>query len=196
MPIYQIIETISEGKMFIWKIDETIDYLKQNVCLSEIEKEKFKSIKSQKQQLCFLAVRTIFKKANIEEKVFYKNGKKPTLEDGFISVSHSYPWAFVGVCKKKIGVDVEKIRENICSLSVKFTDYKTQDRTFLTKIWTVKESLFKSGGVGGVDFKKHLIYPYNTDDCALICHPLCKETYKVESFKIDDYIFSVLIKND
>lgn len=89
--------------------------------------------------------------------------KKPVIPNAFISLSHCEEGATA--CHSEdleVGIDIEVERQNIQSISSKFTSQKevekfqcsTQDAVQF--IWGIKESLFKLYGAGGIEFKDDL----------------------------------------
>ena len=106
------------------------------------------------------------------------NTKKPFLDDEMFqfSISHAGNYAAAIVSKKnRVGVDIEfntqkagKIKDKFLSkaeqeiigkiiwrqpVSIQ-TDF--QNDGLLTLAWSIKESMFKWYGTGGIDFKRHL----------------------------------------
>ena len=78
------------------------------------------------------------------------------------SLSHSFDYSAVTVSDKKVGVDVEKFRSKISKISHKFISVNEinligdQSIENLTKVWTIKEAVYKAFGFSGIDFKKNI----------------------------------------
>jgi phosphopantetheinyl transferase len=92
--------------------------------------------------------------------------KKPFLENEpyHFSISHCGDYAAVIVSKEyRVGVDIEIIHEKIGRIIPKFL---TDEECFLmprgaiesaaTLFWSVKESIYKWQGTGGIDFKEQI----------------------------------------
>ena len=92
--------------------------------------------------------------------------RKPFLEDEayHFSISHCGDYAAVIVSKEyRVGVDVELINDKIEKIIHKFLS--KQEKKLLhadavnktaTLLWSIKESVYKWKGSGGVDFIKHI----------------------------------------
>jgi phosphopantetheinyl transferase len=91
------------------------------------------------------------------------NGKPHLLNNKFISISHSFDYCGVIVSDVKVGLDIEKLRSKILNISNKFVSPSDRDLIKLdsieniTKIWTIKEAVFKAFGYSGIDFKENIL---------------------------------------
>ena len=101
--------------------------------------------------------------------------RKPFLENEayHFSISHSSDYAAVMVSSTcRVGVDVESVSEKVIKIKNKFLSAIEMDMVeslgahsfthhqssaLLTLAWSIKESLFKWHGSGGVDFKEQLV---------------------------------------
>ena len=98
-------------------------------------------------------VRQMLKKILPNHKIRYHENGQPYLEpfDKFVSVSHSFPYAVLAISEKKIGVDIEQVKDRIDKIKHKFlhpTEIDWLGRVeseieHLTAIWCIKEALFK-----------------------------------------------------
>lgn len=91
-------------------------------------------------------------------------------EEYHFSISHCGNYAAVMISKdRRVGVDIEIITPKIEKIKHKFLSERELEmakelsettyislQNILTGLWSVKESLFKWIGEGGVDFKEHL----------------------------------------
>lgn len=130
---------------------------------SVADHQRFAELKSEPKKQEFLWSRAALHCAGTDLKHIEYQGKKPVLNNGYISLSH---------CKKgvaavfseelEVGIDIETKRENLTRIAQKFTTeeeltrFDCEPHTALQFIWGIKESLFKLYGYGSVDFKEHL----------------------------------------
>jgi 4'-phosphopantetheinyl transferase len=121
--------------------------------------------------LQFLASRLLLKYLEPDfpfEKVMTGTGGKPFLPGGefYFSISHCGDYAAAIISKKSdVGIDVELINPKATKLNTKFLS-ETERALFKNKTdpaginrqstlcWSIKETMFKWYGKGGVDFKK------------------------------------------
>lgn len=199
---------IKSASVFVWEITETEQELFCENLLSDIDNKRFEKIKSDNHRRSFLAVRCLLQQIGIaRENLFYDSNGKPFLTNGqHISVSHSYKYAVVAIASEKIGIDIEKIQNRIERLAYRFTHWQpnmeatqVEKISALTKIWTIKESLYKVANVTAVDFKKHLIindfYPEKNEFLTRVQHPDCSEDYYTFCNEMEDFVWSLTILN-
>lgn len=201
MPLLRVFN-IFDAEIFIWKITESVEELQQKTTLQPSEKERFSTLKKEKNQLCFLAVRQLLKEANINN-LFYNSDGKPYLTDKFISISHSYPYAVIVVSGSKSGIDIEKKQEKIVRIAPKFTHHFSEEISEkniknLTKVWTSKEAIYKAFGMRGIDLKKNILLEnFNNENSsakAEINFNGKKEKYSVFWEELSDFILCLAVK--
>ncbi len=149
-------------KMGVWHITETEDFFLQQVPLQ-------KEITHWRKRLQHLAGRYLLKELYPDfplALIKIADTRKPFLEDEayHFSISHCEDYAAVIVSKEyRVGVDVELVNDKIEKIIHKFLS--RQEKTLLhpnnintaaTLLWSVKESVYKWKGSGGVDFIKHI----------------------------------------
>ena len=150
MPIFK--EIISEQtQILIWKYSEE-EKFSADLISDEKEFENLKQ-KSPKRLIEKQMVRQMLKKILPNHKIRYHENGQPYLEpfDKFVSVSHSFPYAVLAISEKKIGVDIEQVKDRIDKIKHKFlhpTEIDWLGRVeseieHLTAIWCIKEALFK-----------------------------------------------------
>jgi siderophore (surfactin) biosynthesis regulatory protein len=150
MPIFK--EIISEQtQILIWKYSEEEEF-SADLISDEKEFENLKQ-KSPKRLIEKQMVRQMLKKIMPNHKIKYYENGQPYLEpfDKFVSVSHSFPYAVLAISEKKIGVDIEQMKDRIDKIKHKFlhpTEIDWLGRVesgvgYLTAIWCIKEALFK-----------------------------------------------------
>jgi phosphopantetheinyl transferase len=149
-------------KMGVWHITETEDFFLPQVPLQ-------KEITHWRKRLQHLAGRYLLKELYPDfplSLIKIADTRKPFLEDEayHFSISHCGDYAAVIVSKEyRVGVDVELVNDKIENIIHKFLS--RQEKTLLhpndinttaTLLWSVKESVYKWKGSGGVDFIKHI----------------------------------------
>ena len=150
MPIFK--EIISEQtQILIWKYLEE-EKFSADLISDEKEFENLKQ-KSPKRLIEKQMVRHMLRKILPNHKIRYYENGQPYLEpfDKFVSVSHSFPYAVLAISEKKIGVDIEQVKDRIDKIKHKFlhpTEIDWLGRVeseieHLTAIWCIKEALFK-----------------------------------------------------
>ncbi|MFZ5552331.1 MAG: 4'-phosphopantetheinyl transferase family protein [Bacteroidota bacterium] len=145
----------------IWEITESEPELCQS--LEKTELEQSKSIKADKKRMEWLAVRNILDQMLPGGKITYLDNGKPEIKEGFISLSHCYPYAVVYFSgSSPVGTDIEKKSERILKIASRFlhpTDLNADQKSdigLLTLIWCCKEAVFKKHGGDTVNFGTHI----------------------------------------
>ena len=164
MPASVINDSISND-LLLWKLSETETQLSNLLNISLSSKSKLDLIKSSSQRRQFLGVQNLLNLHKIKNDMlsYDDNGKPHLLNNKFISISHSFDYCGVIVSDVKVGLDIEKLRSKILNISNKFVS--SSDRNLIkldsveniTKIWTIKEAVFKAFGYSGIDFKENIL---------------------------------------
>ncbi|MEJ6764826.1 MAG: 4'-phosphopantetheinyl transferase superfamily protein, partial [Flavobacteriaceae bacterium] len=149
----------------LWKLSETETELKNLLNPSTYPNSRLNLIKSSNQRKQFLGVQNLLKLLKINsDTLFYDNNGKPHLSNNkFISISHSFDYCGVIISDTKVGIDIEKFRPKILNISKKFiseSDWnliKLNSVENVTKVWTIKEAVFKAFGYSGIDFKENIL---------------------------------------
>lgn len=176
MALYKTLTISNTTKVFIWKIEETIDELKEGISLTESNQNRLASMKSDIHQKGFLSIRHLLKEVGLTDlDLIYDEHGKPNLTNGrFISITHSF--GFTGIIfsyESEVGIDIEKQRDKILKIAHKFTpieEYKTianHDALIskLTIVWGGKESLYKIYGKKKLRFLENIyIHDFNFSD--------------------------------
>jgi|TARA_B110000902_G_scaffold145234_1_gene167481 4'-phosphopantetheinyl transferase EntD len=174
MPLYKSLDLNSQTIVKIWKISESMEFFMNQIVLNPESLERVNRMKSELHQRGFLSVRMLLSEFGYtDEDLVYDSFGKPHFKDGkHISITHSYNFSAVVVSSKKVGVDIEKQREKITKIATKFIGFedsylKENDSKLiqkLTRIWCIKESLYKLYATPGMVFKKHfLVVPFGTE---------------------------------
>ena len=169
MPIIEDLIISKDTKLIVWEISETINDLKTEVMLSEDSLKLLHQRKSEIHKKQFLAIRNILKELSIDDQdLVYDESGKPFFIDGQnISFSHSDKYAAVIIGKQMIGIDIEirrdrilKIKEKFLGIELNYPGDLNADKALI--YWSIKESIFKTVGNSGIDFKKNiLVLPLN-----------------------------------
>lgn len=175
MALYKIVTIDDTTKVFIWKIEESVDDLKSGILLSENSLNRFNSMKSVLHQKGFLSIRHLLKEIDCTDAdLHYDDFGKPHLDKGYISITHSFEFTAIIYSEDKIvGIDIEKQRDKILKIAHKFTpiqEYNTIANvdaliSKLTIVWGAKESLYKIYGKKKLLFLHHIyIEDFSFDD--------------------------------
>ncbi|ARV07491.1 4-phosphopantetheinyl transferase [Polaribacter sp. SA4-10] len=167
MPLYKTLTISPSTNAFIWKIEESIEELKQGITLTESNEARMNSMKSNLHQKGFLSIRHLLKEVGLSDAdLQYDEYGKPHLTNGrYISITHSFEFtAIIFSNETPVGVDIEKQREKILKIAHKFTpieEYKTIANvdaliSKLTIVWGGKESLYKIYGKKKLHFIDHI----------------------------------------
>lgn len=189
--------------LFLWKLSETEIELNNHIDLSLSSISKLDLIKSSSQRKQFLGVQNLLKLHNINNgSLFYdKNGKPHLSNNKFISISHSFEYCGVIVSDVKVGLDIEKLRPKILNISKKFiseSDWnliKLSSVENVTKVWTIKEAVFKAFGHKAIDFKKNIIITsinkkFNKASVSISNNQIT-ENYNIEIYNFSQYLCCV-----
>jgi phosphopantetheinyl transferase len=112
----------------------------------------------------FLAIRNILKELSIDDQdLVYDESGKPSFRDGQnISFSHSDIYASVIIGKQVVGIDIEirrdrilKIKEKFLGIELNYPGDLNADKALI--YWNIKESIFKTVGNSGIDFRKNIL---------------------------------------
>jgi len=170
----------------LWRVEESIDELRQHLQLNEEEEHFYQTLKKNKRNLHWLSSRVLLRKL-LHTDEFIEVGStgkgKPILInfDYELSISHSFDYAAVIISKNKVGVDIERMGEKIRIIRDRFLSKEEiagmknpDDLRELYIYWGIKESMYKLEGKGDLNFKKHLIVspfdPSNEGDAACMIH--------------------------
>ena len=202
MPLYKTITVSKNTKVFIWKIEESIETLKSNILLTSKNEARLNSMKSELHQKGFLSIRHLLKEVKLTDSdLIYDEYGKPHLTKGqFISITHSFHFtAIIYSTEKAVGIDIEKQRDKILKIAHKFTpieEYKTianQDALIrkLTVVWGAKESLYKIYGKKKLLFLNHIFvtdfFLENGTTFAEINYETKSSKYKVSFLELEGF---------
>jgi len=207
MPVSVINDSISND-LLLWKLSETETQLSNLVNISLSSKSKLDLIKSSSQRRQFLGVQNLLNLHKIKNDMlsYDDNGKPHLLNNKFISISHSFDYCGVIVSNVKVGLDIEKFRSKILNISKKFVSesdlglIKLNSIENVTKVWSIKEAVFKAFGHNKIDFKKNIIIKsvnkeFNKANVLIFKNEI-SENYSIEIYNFSEYICCVAKLND
>jgi len=202
MPLHTRIEVTPNTHLYVWKITETLEFLR-DIKLSKNSLNRLKAIKSISHQKGFLSIRHLLKIINVsDDDLYYNNYGKPLLKNNTnISISHSFEFAALVVSEQEIGIDIEKNRSKIKLIKDKFCNEEPEeldDQSFIEKltfIWAAKESMFKMHPTGGMSFKNNLeLKNFNHLGCmGYINTPELKQHCNITFYQIENYGLAVSV---
>ncbi len=182
----------------LWKVEETIEDLQQNLIFSPFDFVEFAQITHDTRKLEWLAARkamqSLVQDAGYQYKGIVKeaNGKSFLHENKLeISISHTKGYAAVMINSlKEAGIDIELLKDKIEKIAFKFISkeefkFIQKDKYKLTVSWCAKEAIYKYLGMPGVSFIEHIILDdFQIRDKGLltakVVHPDLKESVTLE----------------
>lgn len=209
MPFYKKISLPKNTTLHLWKINEEISDLKENLFLNEVSLDRLEKMKSSKYIKGFLTVRKLLNSIDYSDSdLFYDAFGKPFLKDGkHISISHSHEFACIIISDNPVGIDIElkseKILKNITLLFdedfiLNFKGNQGETSTLNTFCWAIKEAIFKLIPENDVSFKDNIsIEPFqiNESSCVVKVEINNKITsYTVQLEEIENYVLAYVIQ--
>lgn len=157
------IQILHENKDITIKVlrytTETTDGLKTDL-FSPKERLEFDSFKSTKRQLEYYHTRLLWQSFSQNEYISYFDSGKPKLSNAHISISHSQQIVAIAFSPtKNVGLDIEQESPIIEKIKGKYL-HENEDFSSLgelTKIWTIKEAIYKLVDSKRLFFKEHII---------------------------------------
>jgi 4'-phosphopantetheinyl transferase len=165
MPLFKTIKPNNHTTIYVWKIEESLNDLAENMPITARSEERLLSMKSDLHKRGFLSVRHLLKTAGYSDfDLFYNDNGKPHLTNGkHISITHSFTYSAIAISDFAIGIDIEKNREKIKIIQHRFVNFEKgfihKDDDYieqLTVIWGAKEALYKIYPFGGLTFKNDI----------------------------------------
>ena len=209
MPFYKKISFSKNTSIYLWKIDEEIDDLKQDLYLTEISLNRLAKMKSSNHIKGFLAIRQLLNAIDYSDSdLFYDSFGKPFLKDGkCISISHSHEFACIIISDNNVGVDIElkseRILKNVDLLFAEdfilnFNENKEDAITLTTFCWGIKEAIFKILPENDISFKDNiLIQPFQLNENSCVVNVTINNTitsYTVQMEEIENYVLAYVIQ--
>ena len=198
MPLVNTLN-VNSSNLLLWRIDESEKELNKELNLSDFFKSRLSKLKSTSRRKQFLSIHHLLKSSKIDQELFYDSNGKPKLSNSkFISISHSFDYSGVAISNSKVGLDIEKFRPKIIDISKKFISQIEKDLIKeinienLTKVWTIKEAVYKAFGYQGIDFKKN-IFIENINNEFNKAHVKINKNEIIENYNVDIINFSQYI---
>ena len=166
MPLYKTITVNPHTKVFIWKVEESLEWLSEGISLTNHCAKRVDGMKSEIHRRGFMSIRHLMAEAGyVDQDLWYDDLGKPHLKDGqYISITHSFNFTGIIVSNQPVGIDIEKQRDKIIKIANKFTplrEYHTLANEEaiirkLTIVWGSKESIYKVHAQPGLGFLEHI----------------------------------------
>ncbi|MEM8529112.1 MAG: 4'-phosphopantetheinyl transferase superfamily protein [Bacteroidota bacterium] len=168
-----------QGEYAIWNIEESEDFFRTQLQLSNTELEQVNRIKGEGRRLEWLASRYLIHLMSGREKrgVLRKDEfGKPRLENSafYISISHSNKMAAAIAAPFSVGIDLQKIVGKIERIAHKYmrpSEMESLEKStrleHLHVYWGAKEALYKAYGRKKLDFREHILiepFAYNLEN--------------------------------
>lgn len=202
MPLYRDFSD-DNATILMWKYDENEELDPEFL----LEKENYGKTKDYHPTKLkeLLLIRKILKSVLPEHKILYED-RMPYLEprDFEISITHSFPYAALAISKNKVGIDIEPFNPKILKIQHKFLNEdeagfieKNKEITYLTVIWSLKESLYKIHHSKYWSLKKHYeVKPFSLDfPFGIMCRvhdDTVSDLFKARVEFFDNYCFTVV----
>ncbi len=181
MPLYKTITVDELTKVFIWKVEESLEWLSDGIVLTDHCQRRVDGMKSEIHRRGFMSIRHLMAEAGyVDHDLYYDDHGKPHLrDDKYISITHSFNFTAIIISDKDVGIDIEKQREKILKIANKFTpldEYHTlanEDALIrkLTIVWGAKESVYKILAEPGCGFLQHInVIDFDFDDYKTTTH--------------------------
>lgn len=128
---------------------------KKYALLNDEQKEKIDHLKNvNDKKVSLLGLVLVSDMLSIPIKDIYYVNHKPMTFKAHISITHKYPYVGVATSNKRVGIDIETMR-NIDSATLKYLGVTDTMDAFI--LWTRKESLFKSSLKTNYQFKTWIV---------------------------------------
>jgi 4'-phosphopantetheinyl transferase len=164
MPLAEKYDLADFG-VVVWEITETEDFFNQRISYRSNASNKSKVIQQMASRYVLELMHPSFPFSEVQQ----LQGGKLVLEDSPIDFSLSHTAEFAAAIMStnlKVGIDIEKIDSRVLKVDKKFLNQYELDWLskldhdsrikFTTLCWSIKESVFKWWGAGGVDFSSHI----------------------------------------
>ncbi len=142
-----------------WKMEETEEQLRKMCSLTDYDNQIIGKCTATKRRVELLSVRALLKAVGIDQTIHYDD-RKPCIDGGYISISHSSNIAAIIWNKHHaVGIDIETISERIRRIATRaFSEEEIamadDDIEKLTVLWNCKECVFKLANDEGIDFRE------------------------------------------
>ena len=165
------------------------------------EREQLNELSNDFRKIEYLGVRRLRNETSLPSPIYYSESRKPFLKkelNTFISISHSKHYCALGISSNELGIDIEEISPRIERIATRFMNsseerFVSEQKTLdLTKIWTMKEAMFKLNNRAGIEFKTELIIDEKSGNVymgKMLTENGWKQV-KLECFQLDELVIS------
>src|SRR5690606_3224212 len=168
MPLIDTKFNFSDGHILIWRLEESIEELQQNLP-SWLDYSEYHRISHPLKKREWLAGRRLFsamcQRAGIQFQGIWKNPEgKPFLigSGAHISLSHSEHFVAAAIHPyNPLGIDLERLKEQLLRVATKFLSidectYAQENLDLLCRIWTATGAVFNLFGQKQVRLRHHV----------------------------------------
>lgn len=209
MPLFKHLNISRNCNLYIWKIEEDLILLKNQVRLSSDELERCNGFGSETRKKEFLVVRLLVQKfISSELRIENNEHGKPFLveSDLNISVSHTKNFVAIFVSKHSIpALDMEYLSERVNRIAKRFLSEKElenisdEDRILhLYQHWCAKECLIKFYGKKDVhlinELKIHPFSPNQETFSGEVSRDDFSESFTFQYLRFDEYLLVYSLK--
>ena len=203
MPILFTEKSLNNSVYAVWKRNESISCFLDQINLHPEELAQFYG-QMPPRILQWLSSRFLLKMiaGAGEDILFLKDGfGKPYISNysKHVSLSHSGNMIAAIVSDNPTGIDIERISAKTVELKDKFADDKEldlkneeEDPVFFTRLWTIKEAVYKAYGKKQVKFKEQINIKSN-HECFLSLNKNFGIKYDIESHIFHDHVLSIAV---
>ena len=133
-------------KIYMSNLEQTKNIANMERDLSALDRRRLTEFSNETRKLQFLASRYLIKQATGKNVIVDKNGI-PTIESGFVSISHKDNFVLVAISNSCVGIDIENtsINRDFAGQSELLGLPKTNDKKTFYKNFVRYEAEFKFG---------------------------------------------------
>ena len=187
----------------LWRIEESEEIMNPDNELNPEDYQIFLKRKANNLKSQFLASRKLIGLINPDLRISYKEDIPILSDNRNISISHSDEIVTVLISKENgIGVDVEKIKNKVHSVTSKFLSSneigffgKDPSTRQLIRAWTAKEAIYKALRKPGISFSENIILDEFNDIAqsanAKFISSDEETTFKLYFHDLDDYCLTI-----
>lgn len=152
-------KTTDNSLLAFWKMEETEEQLRAMCDLTDEDNNFIERCSATKRRIELLSVRALLKAVGIHQTIHY-NDRKPYLDKGYISISHSANIAAIIYNPDfPVGIDIEVVAPRIRRIASRaFSETElaaaADDLEKLTILWNCKECVFKLVNDDGIEFRE------------------------------------------
>jgi phosphopantetheine--protein transferase-like protein len=164
MPLVRSIQN-AEISMGLWEITEEHSFFEQASPYRSVASNPGQQLQQLASRMVLMALQPLFP----IDQIHVNPAGKPFLAEGMaqFSISHTRGFAAAIISPEiPVGIDIEFISPRVLKIEKKFLNpheyallaqFSEHDRiAFLTLFWSIKETVYKCWGIGGVDFSEHI----------------------------------------